>query len=78
MSQIQLGDIIVNESMITGESIPIHKTPKSDSKAYSSVIGGTVAVDGTGYILVTGVGKDSTLNQIVQLVSPNIFKHMTS
>ena len=67
------GSLSVNESMITGESLPILKTssgPASDDGSHtnSNVIGGTVAVEGTAYMSVTGIGKDSTLSQIVQLM----------
>mmetsp|Transcript_1437 Transcript_1437/g.1930 ORF Transcript_1437/g.1930 Transcript_1437/m.1930 type:complete len:564 (-) Transcript_1437:28-1719(-) len=49
--------------MITGESIPILKTPGS------LVLGGTVCVESPGsFVEVTGVGANTALSQIVQLV----------
>jgi len=57
------GSSAVDESMITGEPMPVVKT------AGSSVVGGTV--NGTGSLLMRAerVGKDSLLAQIVRMVS---------
>ena len=52
----------VNESMLTGESIPVAK--KSDMK----VIGGSVNGDGVLKVKITGVGPDSYLNKIISMV----------
>jgi Cu+-exporting ATPase len=62
------GDVIegsssVDESMITGESIPAVKQ-KGDQ-----VIGGTVNKEGVLRIEVTRIGMNTTLNQIVQMVN---------
>lgn len=56
------GQSHVNESMITGEPIPVMKT-KDDV-----VIGGTVNQNGVLHIMVTKVGSATTLSQIVRLV----------
>ncbi len=56
------GEGSVNESMLTGESLPIHKEPGS------SVIGGSLSVDGALFVQVTHVGKDTTLSKIIQFV----------
>jgi Cu+-exporting ATPase len=53
----------VDESSFTGESVPVGKAPGS------SVIGGTLNVDGALEILVTKVGQDSFLSQLVRLMS---------
>lgn len=53
----------VDESMITGESIPTKKT-KNDV-----VIGGTINKNGSFIFQVTKVGKDTMLSQIVKMVS---------
>lgn len=60
------GEMTVDESMITGESIPVLKLPGS------IVLGGTVCVEcedaAAGFVQVTGVGASTALAQIVQLV----------
>lgn len=61
------GDIIwgsasVNESMITGESIPVEKNK------YDAVIGGTLLEKGSIQITATKVGSKSTLSQIIELM----------
>ncbi|EDP45884.1 copper-transporting P-type ATPase [Rickettsiella grylli] len=57
------GHSSVNESMITGESIPIEK------QAGASVIGGTLNLSGSLIMRAKQVGKETLLAQIVQLVS---------
>ena len=52
----------VDESMVTGESLPVHKEPGS------SVIGATINTDGVLRVRATKVGSDTALAQIVQLV----------
>ncbi|WP_257658235.1 heavy metal translocating P-type ATPase [Parapedobacter lycopersici] len=52
----------VNESMLTGESIPVRK------ESASSVIAGSINGDGALKIKATGVGKDSYLNKVINLV----------
>lgn len=56
------GSTSVDESMITGESIPIEKGIKSN------VIGATINKNGTIEIEATRVGKDTALASIVQAV----------
>ena len=52
----------VDESMVTGESLPVEK------KAGDSVIGATINKTGTFKFEATKVGKDTVLSQIVRLV----------
>ncbi|MBI5803268.1 copper-translocating P-type ATPase [Candidatus Pacearchaeota archaeon] len=52
----------VNESMITGESLPVEK------KIKDNVIGATINQDGILYIKVTKLGKDTFLSHIINLV----------
>ncbi|MCX7797854.1 MAG: heavy metal translocating P-type ATPase [Melioribacter sp.] len=56
------GTSTVDESMITGESMPIDKTVNS------KVIGGTVNIDGTFNFRVTQIGDNSILGKIIKLV----------
>jgi len=71
------GEMTVDQSMITGESIPILKSPGDN------VIGGTIcaetgtisddkkgnhALTAAAFVRVTGVGADSALSQIVHMV----------
>jgi Cu+-exporting ATPase len=56
------GDATVNESIITGESLPITKKEKD------ILIGGSLLADGTVRAQVTAAAKDSTLSNIVNLV----------
>lgn len=56
------GSSYVNESMLTGESIPIKK------EKGTRVIAGSINGDGALRVSVTGVGKDSYLNKVINLV----------
>ncbi|HET8598873.1 MAG TPA: heavy metal translocating P-type ATPase [Segeticoccus sp.] len=53
----------VDESMLTGESVPVAKA------LGDSVIGATLNTSGTLVVEVTAVGEDGTLAQIVRLVA---------
>lgn len=57
------GNTSVNESAITGESVPIPKNPGDE------VTSGTTNIDGVIKCRATRVGKDTTLAKIIQLVS---------
>jgi Cu+-exporting ATPase len=56
------GETSVDESMITGESIPASK------KVGDEVIGGTINREGSFKMDVTKIGMNTTLQQIVQMV----------
>lgn len=56
------GQSYANESMITGEAIPIAKSPGD------KVISGTINENGCVLVKATHVGSDTALSQIVQLV----------
>ena len=64
---VRFGEMTVDESMITGESSPVLKTPGS------VVLGGTICAEagqeaGASFVEVTGVGSSTALSQILQLV----------
>jgi Cu+-exporting ATPase len=56
------GSSNVDESMLTGESVPVEKTVGSD------VFGATVNTTGSFTFKAKGVGRDTMLSQIVRLV----------
>ncbi|CDW92804.1 MULTISPECIES: heavy metal translocating P-type ATPase [unclassified Thiomonas] len=56
------GDSHVDESMLTGEAVPVRRKPGD------RVVGGTVNAEGRLVIEATALGKDTVLSQIVRLV----------
>ena len=56
------GSSYLNESMLTGESVPVRK------ESGGKVIAGSINGDGALKIKATGVGKDSYLNKVINLV----------
>ena len=60
--KILWGDCMVNEAIITGESLPLVKTKKD------FLIGGSVLENGLVKAQVTAAGKDTVLAGIVQMV----------
>jgi Cu2+-exporting ATPase len=59
---VEDGDSEVDESMVTGESLPVHKQPGDQ------VIGATINRNGTLRVRAAKVGADTALAQIVKLV----------
>lgn len=57
------GESAVNESMVTGESLPVSKRPGDE------VIGATINQVGSFMFKATKVGADTALAQIIQLVA---------
>ena len=60
--EIVNGTTSIDESMITGESVPI------DKKAGDSVIGATINKSGAIQFMALKVGKDTALAQIIKLI----------
>lgn len=61
-AEVVEGSSAVDESMVTGESMPVEKHPGDN------IIGGTLNADGVLLAKVTRVGSDTVLSQIMQLV----------
>ncbi|MDP4264991.1 MAG: cation-translocating P-type ATPase [Bacteroidota bacterium] len=60
--KILWGEADVNESILTGESLPLHKVIKD------MLIGGSIIQDGTVKAQVTAAGNDTVLSGIINLV----------
>lgn len=56
------GESLVNESMLTGESVPVSKT------AGSKIIAGSINGEGSLKVRVEKTGKESYLNKVIALV----------
>jgi Cd2+/Zn2+-exporting ATPase len=60
--QVVKGETSINQAPITGESMPVHKTPGSE------VFAGTINHEGAIEIIATKLTTDSTLAKIIKLV----------
>ncbi len=61
--KILWGEASIDESIITGESLPVQRQKKD------TVIGGSIMIDGTLKVLVTAEAKDSVLSNIIKMVN---------
>lgn len=59
---IEQGNASVDESMLTGESIPVYK------KVGDNVVGGSINTDGLIYLKVTKIGNDTVIAKIIKFV----------
>jgi len=60
--RVDSGESVIDESMITGESIPVEKQPGA------TVTGGTINRTGSFIMVAEKVGRDTVLAQIVKMV----------
>ncbi|MEA3450217.1 MAG: cation-translocating P-type ATPase [Patescibacteria group bacterium] len=71
---IEASDLLINESMLTGESIPAHKktetVPKGASLAdrNNMAFAGTIVVSGQGKAVITATGKKTEIGKIADMV----------
>ena len=56
------GESTIDESMLTGESVPVHK------EIDDNLTGGSLNCDGVMYAKVTHIGDDTTLSKIIKIV----------
>jgi len=61
-SKILWGEAEVNEAIITGESLPIHKVAKD------TLIGGSILTNGTVKAQVTATGNETVISGIINMV----------
>ncbi len=61
-AEVLNGDSEVDESTVTGESLPVHKGPGD------KLVGATINKNGTLHARATAIGSDTALAQIVKLV----------
>lgn len=60
--EVTSGESYVDEAMITGEPIPVHKSSGDE------VVGGTINKTGSFRFVATKIGRDTVLAQIIKLV----------
>ncbi len=68
-------DLKIDEALLTGESIPVHKTTAPDPRPHlaiadqkNMVFGGTVVTYGRGQAVVTATGMDSEFGRIARFL----------
>jgi Ca2+-transporting ATPase len=66
---VESAALLVDESSVTGESVPVEKAVKSaDEVADNHLAAGTVVVRGRGLATVTATGADSTIGRMAALL----------
>lgn len=61
---LESNNLSIDESMLTGESVPVLKTNKTDTSASSLVFSGTLIVQGSGIMQVTSTGANTEFGKI--------------
>lgn len=61
---LESNNLSIDESMLTGESVPVLKTNKTDTSASSLVFSGTLIVQGSGIMQVTSIGANTEFGKI--------------
>ena len=76
MRVLSFQDLLVDESVLTGEALPVQKTgdalPKAEKEFFKSrniLFAGTSVAHGTVHGIVVGTGKDTALGGIIQLTA---------
>lgn len=65
---VEARSLLVDESALTGESVPVDKTADPDDAADGSVSAGTVVVRGRGRAVVTAIGAAGSMGRIAALL----------
>ncbi|WP_329320642.1 cation-translocating P-type ATPase [Streptomyces sp. NBC_01262] len=66
----QASALLVDESALTGESVPVDKDPRAAGPDATRLRAGTVVVRGRAVATVTATGADSALGRIAALLHP--------
>ena len=61
---IESNNIYVDESMLTGESVPVLKSDKQENEEKSNIFSGTLVVQGRGIFKVTQTGINTEFGKI--------------
>ena len=62
--------LLVDESSLTGESVPVDKSPEAARDGAAVVSAGTVVVRGRGRAVVTATGTASAMGRVAALMTP--------
>jgi Ca2+-transporting ATPase len=69
---IEASSVLVDESAMTGESVPVRRRCRSEAEAGEDLSAGTVVVKGRAVILVSRTGAGSALGQIAALTDSRL------
>lgn len=61
---LETRNLTIDESILTGESIPVNKEPHTENSKNGNVYSGTLVVDGIGRMLVQETGVNTKFGQI--------------